>query len=117
MYQESANNKMSYESKTHTTKRNNQNVRSSSKEAVKELDTEKGETLTLRVIKEMGPCTRAMVEERAKLKPNYVTKYVSDLIKKGLVQESKAKAKCLISGRKKFWIKAVEHKAVQSKLF
>ncbi len=116
MYQESANNR-GYENRSHSKKRPDQNVRSSSKESIKDLDTATGEAETLKKLKEIGECTRKMLGVATGLESNYYTKYVNNLIKKGLVLESKDKAKCKITGRRVFWIKAANEKSIQTQLF
>jgi len=111
---EAANN---YEGRKHSTKRPVQNVRSSSKEAFSKSNYATDAMELFEVIKSYGqPMTRLMIEEYSRFKSFQVTQHVSTLIEKGLLLESKKKAPCLISGRKKYWLKVAPSKGVQSQL-
>ncbi|MDA8692486.1 hypothetical protein N9L92_00375 [Saprospiraceae bacterium] len=106
-----------YEGRTHSTKRPDQNVRSSSKEAFSKSDFSSDAMELFDFMKGYGkPMTRLMIEEYTRFKSYQYTQHVSTLIAKGLLLESKKKAPCPISKRKKFWLKVAPKKATQTQL-
>lgn len=110
-------NESNYEGRSHSTRRANQNTRSSSKEAFASSDFRTDEAELMAYVEQYGSrLTRLMIETHTRFKANQVTQHVSTLIKKGKLLESKTKGRCPISGRMKYWIKSAELHNRQLKL-
>lgn len=92
-----------------STPRPSQNVRSSSSEAFyqkvesKSYGTETGQTR--RAIAALGVGTRLMVSRKANIPINKICQYVKILLQQGIIQESKEKRCCKITGNKAYYLR------------
>ena len=101
-----------YESKLHSTQREDQDVRDSSQEA--NLDSLKSglkaskKEIVFNALKKHGASSRRMLSEITAEPVNVITQMVADLMDDNKILESRNKLACGVSGRNVYYLKVAE---------
>lgn len=106
---------------SNSTGRDNQDVRDTSQEAFTKKqhhDSYESETQkTLSTLATIQPATRGMISDRSGIPINKICQYIKVLLQKDLIQESKDKRPCRLSGQKAYYLRLKPIEGIQKNLF